>query len=71
MQTADHFCAGTARWEGACTVNASTSGKVDIPDDFAKKVCVVIGPGIQKCMQQGGGDGSPTKKVKTDQTNDN
>jgi hypothetical protein len=46
-------------------------GPNDIPNNFAKKVCVVIGPGIQKRMQQGGGDGSPAKKVKTDQTNDN
>jgi hypothetical protein len=52
-------------WEGG------HPGPNDIPDDFAKKVCVVIGPGIQKRMQQGGGDGSPAKNVKTNQTNDN
>ncbi len=46
-------------------------GPNDITDDFAKKVCVVIGPGIQKRMQQGGGDDSPAKKVKTNQTNEN
>ncbi len=52
-------------WEGG------HPGPNDITDDFANKVCVVIGPGIQKRMQQGGGDGSLAKKVKINQTNEN
>ena len=38
-------------------------GHNDIPDEFAKKVCTVIGPGIQTRMQAGT-EGSPGKKIK-------
>jgi hypothetical protein len=77
MQTAIHSCARTAHWEGACTASASSFGKAAIlalttsPTTLPKKVCVIIGPGIQKRMQQGGGEGSPAKKVKINQTNEN
>jgi hypothetical protein len=39
-------------------------GPNDIPDDFADKAIGVLSTGIQACMQTGGGDGSPGKKVK-------
>jgi hypothetical protein len=39
-------------------------GHNDIPGDFAKKVCAVISPGIQACMQPGGREGPPGKKLK-------
>jgi hypothetical protein len=59
------YCKCKFLWEGG------HPGPNNITNNFAEKVCVVIGPGIQKRMQQGGGDGSPAKKVKTDQTNEN
>jgi hypothetical protein len=43
-------------------------GHKNIPDDFAEKVCAVIGPGIQVRMNPTGGDGSPGKKIKVDPT---
>jgi hypothetical protein len=42
----------------------SHPGHNDIPNDFAKKVCAVISPGIQARMQPGGGEGPPGKKLK-------
>jgi hypothetical protein len=41
-------------------------GPNDIPDNFAEKVCAVISRGIQACMQPGGGDGLPGKRLKTE-----
>jgi hypothetical protein len=80
LVTLPHFCYANGRlflcWNsmlGRCMYHkcrylqeGGHSGPNNIPDNFAKKVCVVISRGIQARMQPGGGDQSLGKRLKTE-----
>jgi hypothetical protein len=44
-------------------------GPNDIPDEFADNVVGKLTKGIKACMQLGGDDGPPAKKLKQEQSN--
>ncbi len=58
---------------GRCTFNDCQFKRGHVPrraitDGFANAVVAMLTPGIQACTNGGGGDGSPSKRLKTEGT---